>query len=224
MDKEIKTFSCNSKQIKVDSNLALRFLRVRKEPDENTKEIFKECMDEFLSVVNYKAAYRYFDIKTQDNKVYFDNDMVLESTKLVKCLDKCTGAFVFVATTTTAVDRLILKHSKLNRARSVIIDAIGSAAIESFCDVLCQKIQSDNNVCFRPRFSPGYGDLSILCQQDVLKCVDSARKIGVSLTDRYMMIPTKSVSAIVGVRPQGEFCTKASSCEICEDMNCPYRE
>lgn len=224
MDKEIKTFSLCGDEVKVDTDLALRFLRVRKEPDTSTKQVLSECMDEFLSVVSYKASYRYFDIKAEGNKVYFDNNMVLESTKLVKCLDKCTGAFVFVATTTSAVDRLILKHSKINVTKSVIIDAIGSAAIENFCDILCRKIQIDNNVAFRPRFSPGYGDLSILCQNDVLSCVDSTRKIGVTLNNRCMMLPTKSVSAIVGVRPENEKCSKSSSCENCEDINCPYRE
>jgi len=51
------------------------------------------------------------------------------------------------------------------------------------------------------RFSPGYGDLPLDYQRTLLSVLDTSRKIGVSLTDSLLMVPSKSVSAIVGVRP-----------------------
>lgn len=224
MDKEIKLLSLKSEQVNIDTSLALRFLRVRQEPDERTKEIFRSCLLEFLSVVSYKASYRYFDIKIDGDVVHFGDEMSLQSEKLVKNLSGCKGAFVFVASTNSFVDMLIRKHNSTNVTRALIIDAIGSSAIECFCNVLCEKIAQDNNIALRPRFSPGYGDLGLVTQRDVLKSCDSLRKIGVTLTERLMMIPRKSVSAIVGVRPENEKCTKASSCENCESTTCPYRE
>jgi len=224
MDKGIKIWSRKSEQVNIDTSLALRFLRVRKEPDERTKEIFVSCVKEFLSVVSYKASYRYFDIKIDGSTVHFDDEMSLDSEKLSKNLESCKGAFVFVASTNSFVDMLIRKHNATNVTRALIIDAIGSAAIECFVNDLCTKIAEENNVKLRPRFSPGYGDLGLITQKDVLRCCDSSRKIGVTLSERLMMIPRKSVSAIVGVRPQGEQCEVSSSCENCESLNCPYRE
>ncbi len=224
MDKQIRTFSLTNEQVNIDSELALRFLRVRREPDEAIVAMLNECFDQVDSCISYKASYRYFDIRIENNTVYFDDEMKLQSEKLVNCLRGCEGAFVFVATTNMALDRLINKYSKIQMAKSVVIDAIGSSAIECFCDILCEHVQNENGVCLRPRYSPGYGDLSILCQSDVLKVCDSARKIGVTLTDRHMMLPTKSVSAIVGIRPKNEVCDKSFSCERCECADCEYRK
>ncbi len=199
MDKEVKVFSLSADKVNIDTSLAMRYLRVRREPDENTKEMLKDCFKEFLDCVSYKASYRYFDIKIDGKKIYFDDEMVLESEHLARNLDGCKGAFVFVATTSSAVDRLLIKHSNLRVSRAVIVDAIGSAQIEAFCDILCDKLEREYSVTLKPRFSPGYGDLSILSQKQVLKACDSSRKIGVTLTDSHLMIPKKSVSAIVGV-------------------------
>ncbi len=224
MDKEIKIFSLSGDKVAVDTSLALRFLRVRKEVDEQTKDVFRSCLDEFIKAVSYKSSYRYFDIVINENKVSFGDEMVLESEKLAKNLTGCKGAFVFVATTTVALDRLIEKHLNLRVSRALIIDAIGSSAIECFCDILSQKICEEYKVLLRPRFSPGYGDLSVVSQDKVLNCCDACRKIGVTLTENHLMIPKKSVSAIVGVRPKNEVCDKSSSCENCEADDCPYRE
>jgi len=224
MDNQIRTFFLSGEQVEIDCMLALRFLRVRKQPDEQTKAMLYECINEVKNVINYKASYRCFDIKIEGNTVTFDDELQLESEKLCNCLKGCDKAFVFVATTDMAVDRLIAKYRQLQVAKSVVIDAVGSSAVECFCDILCQQLQSEHSVCFRPRYSPGYGDLSILCQPAVLKVCDSARKIGVTLTDRYMMLPTKSVSAIVGVRPSTEKCEHKTSCERCERTDCEYRK
>lgn len=224
MDKGVKTFCVSKDKVDIDTDLALRFLRVRREVDDESKEIFLSCVDEFENAVSYKACYRYFDIRIENDTVYFDDDIALESEKLSKNLRGCKGAFVFVATTSVGVDRLIAKHMNLRVSRAVVLDAIGSAAIESFCDLLCETLQREYGVCFRPRFSPGYGDLSIKCQGSVLGVCDASRKIGVTLTDKHLMIPRKTVSAIAGVRPKGETCDKATSCEKCDNLNCLYRE
>ena len=224
MDKQIRTFSLSKDQVDIDCELALRFLRVRRQPDEQMSAMLKECVREVQNVISYKASYRCFDIRIIDNTVYFDDQLQLESEKLCNCLRGCDKAFVFVATTDVALDRLIAKYRQLLVCKSVVIDAIGSSAIECFCDILCEQLQNEYKVSFRPRYSPGYGDLSILCQGDVLRVCDSTRKIGVTLTDRFMMIPQKSVSAIVGVRPHGEKCEHKTSCERCECRDCEYRK
>ena len=177
-----------------------------------------------MSAVCYKASYRFCNIKINDDEVTFNDSFTLKSEKLSKNLSGCEGAFIFTATTSVAVDRLIRKYMELQLSRAVIIDAIGSSAIEGFCDLLCEYLQDEYKVNFRPRFSPGYGDLNINTQPLVLGCCDASRKVGVTLTHNNLMIPSKSVSAISGVRPKGEVCEHHSRCENCEKENCLYRE
>lgn len=200
MDKEIKVYFKRGDEIEIDRNLAMRFLRVKSEPDKTFMDVFDECCDELKKEITYKSSYRYFDIKIENNKVFFDDEMVLESSALCKCLDGCVGAFVFVATATLAVDRLIFKYSKLQVAKSCIINALGSSAVECFCDDLCNHFEKDYNLNLRPRYSPGYGDLDLLCQKDVLNVCRATTLSGITLTKSNLMIPRKSVSAIVGVK------------------------
>lgn len=224
MDKAVKTFFADTENVNIDIGLALRFLRVRKQPDDEMSCMVNSCVKELENEVCYKACYRYFDIKIEDDIVYFDDCMQLKSEKLSRNLRGCKGAFVFVATTSLSVDRLIHKYKSTQVSKALVIDAIGSAAVEAFCDYLSKEIQKEYNVSFRPRFSPGYGDLDISSQKDVLSVCDCARQIGVTLNNNYMMIPTKTVSAIAGVRPAYEKCEKSSSCENCDAVMCPYRE
>ena len=224
MDKAVKTFFADKDKVNIDKGLALRFLRVRKQVDDDCMALINDALEEFENAVSYKASYRYFDINVEGNKVYFEDYMTLESEKLAKNLSGCRGAFVLVATTSISVDRIIAKYMNLQVSRAVILDATGSASIEAFCDLLCKTIQDENGVNFRPRFSPGYGDLNLSCQGLVLGACDASRKIGVTLASNNMMIPKKTVSAIAGVRPKDEVCEKASRCELCDNENCLYRE
>lgn len=224
MDKAVKTFSASCDKVNIDKELAFRFLRVRKAVDDETMAIIDSCFSEFEEAVSYKASYRYYDIKIDGNEVDFDGEFTLKSEKLSKNLRGCSGAFVFVATTSIGVDRLIAKHMNLQLSRAVILDAIGSAAVECFCDYLSKTIQDENGVSLRPRFSPGYGDLSLSCQGCVLGACDASRKIGVTLMSNHLMVPKKTVSAIAGVRPKDEVCKIASRCENCDNTNCLFRE
>jgi cobalamin-dependent methionine synthase I len=50
------------------------------------------------------------------------------------------------------------------------------------------------------RYSPGYGDLSLSFQPVLLNELNAAKLLGITLTDSYLMIPRKSISAIIGVK------------------------
>ena len=52
------------------------------------------------------------------------------------------------------------------------------------------------------RYSPGYGDFPLTAQRELLSLLDAPRKVGVSLTDTLLMVPSKSVSAIIGVKEE----------------------
>ena len=74
----------------------------------------------------------------------------------------------------------------------------------------------------RPRFSPGYGDFDIRYQKSIMRMLDCAKNIGLTMTDSYMMTPTKSVTAVIGASPVKERCPIAG-CEACARTDCAYR-
>ena len=74
----------------------------------------------------------------------------------------------------------------------------------------------------RPRFSPGYGDFSIEHQYYITRMIDSAKTIGLTITDSLMMTPTKSVTAVIGLSTSEENCHR-QGCEACSKKDCIYR-
>ena len=55
-----------------------------------------------------------------------------------------------------------------------------------------------------------------------LTIIDSARRAGIVLTETCLMIPSKSVSAIIGVGPEPAAPCPAG-CRACSKTECEYR-
>ena len=73
------------------------------------------------------------------------------------------------------------------------------------------------------RYSPGYGDLDISANRDILNVLDAHRKIGVTVTNTGIMIPRKSVVALIGITNEKIGKVKRT-CENCSNrFNCEYR-
>ena len=109
-------------------------------------------------------------------------------------------------------------------ALALVLDGCAGAAVERVCDGLC----ADLAAAFAPRrltdrFSPGYGDMPLSQQEALCRVLDVGRRIGVGLTAGGLMIPQKSVTALIGVSdgPVGE----RRSCESCGMReNCEIRK
>ncbi len=113
-------------------------------------------------------------------------------------LRDCDRAILMAATLGAGVDRLLMQTAVRSPADQFVADAVASALVEALCD----RVEED--LCgLRPhthRFSPGYVILPLEIQPEFLKLLDAHRQIGIALTDRLLMTPTKSVTAILGLR------------------------
>ena len=83
-------------------------------------------------------------------------------------------------------------------ADALIAQAIGTAAVEKVMDGLEEEIRGmlRTGESIRPRRSPGYGELPLELSREILMKLDATRRLGVSLTDSMLLVPTKSVTAI----------------------------
>lgn len=106
-----------------------------------------------------------------------------------------------------------------------LLDRIGSFAAESMAknaeDHLRRTLAADR-LSVSMRFSPGYCDWAVEEQSKLDKIIDFS-KIGVTLTESFMMVPKKSISAIVGVGPKKLFANIKSPCALCNMKVCDYR-
>lgn len=208
-----------AKEVAVDRREIRRYLGVPNGGEEETiAPLLEECLAQFLACVQYQACYDDYPLERTPKGWSFAN-LTLSSASLDQVLRGCRSVRVFVATIGVEADRLLQRYSLLSPAHAVVAQAVGTACVEAFCDTLCEDWGKEYPL--RPRFSPGYGDLPITLQRELFRLLDCPRQIGVSLTEHCMMVPSKSVSALVGIG-EGDGCA-VSGCTVCQKQDCEFR-
>lgn len=207
------------------SREAIRYLGYGKHAvDEKTMTQIQESFQELESVVTARFIYRIFALKRENGKLIIEENQI-ESKALQKNLKGCDEVVLFAATLGSGVDTLIRRYSITEMSKAVILQACAAAWLEEYCDecqeIIAEKVKKDG-FYLRPRFSPGYGDLSMEFQRPFTKLLNTAKEIGLTITDSMMMSPTKSVTALIGMSRQYEPCHRMG-CEACEKLDCEYR-
>ncbi|MBQ4086818.1 MAG: Vitamin B12 dependent methionine synthase activation subunit [Clostridia bacterium] len=193
-------------------------------PDETELGRIQKIADEVLLSVAPRACCRILPVAVTPGMVDF-GVFRAASGQLSKNLAGCKRVLLFSATVGAQVDRIIEKYSRVSPASAVIAQAVGTAAVESWCDLFVSSIGTSlqkEPAYLRPRFSPGYGDFALSHQREICQLLDTSRKIGVSLTDSLLMTPTKSVTAVAGISETDERCAQ-TGCEACnKQKECLY--
>ncbi|MBQ9757418.1 MAG: Vitamin B12 dependent methionine synthase activation subunit [Clostridia bacterium] len=200
---------------------ALRYAGCKK-TDENMTELLNSCKAEVWEKLSYKVCYRELRVKT-DGEVCDFGVFSAESHDLSKNLDGCQKVILFSATVGIELDRLIAKYGRLSPSKALMFQAIGAERVEALCDAFCEDIKREKNLGLKPRFSPGYGDLEFGVQKDIFAVLDPSKRIGVTLNDSFLLSPSKSVTAFVGLTDCGETVPQ-NKCSNCQKVDCMLRE
>lgn len=192
--------------------------------DERTLTLIQDSFQELDQVSDARFVYRIFEISKADENGLTIGNLEIKSRNLAKNLKNCQEAVLFGATLGARVDMLMKKYSVTDMSKTVVLQACAAAELEEYCDEMQKQIaiRLGEGLYLRPRFSPGYGDFSILHQSDVLQMLEAQKKIGLTLTEGYMLTPTKSVTAVIGISREKQPC-HIKGCEECEKVDCAYR-
>lgn len=155
-----------------------------------------------LDKLSYKVCFAEFPVIERDDTLDLGFALT-DSRDLKKCLDGCDSVILFAATVGIELDRLILRYSRLEPSMALCLQAIGSERAEALCDAFCDEMAaqySAQDKSLRPRFSAGYGDLPLSLQREIIATLNTSRNIGVSLNESLLMSPSKSVTAIIGIK------------------------
>ncbi|MCR4955218.1 MAG: Vitamin B12 dependent methionine synthase activation subunit [Lachnospiraceae bacterium] len=195
---------------------------------QSVEDCLSQCMNETKDIFQGTVCYVTVPIRVCGDEVDLQFAKV-KSKALAKNLSGCEKAVVFAATAGIQIDRLIVKYQKKSISKALFMQAIGAERVESLCDVFCDWLKEEGEKqknYLRPRFSPGYGDLPLEFQKDMVKVLDCTKKIGVSLNESLLMTPSKSVTAIVGMGklPCEENKLPGKGCDSCSKRDCDYRK
>lgn len=177
----------------------LRYMRTNsKTTDEKILALVDKVMDTIEQTAVPKTLYRIFDCTVTDDCLII-GDFRFESTRLAQNLKGCSRVVVFGATLGVAVDRVIKVSASTDIADAMALQAAAASKIEEVCDGLEEQIKAEHSVSLRQRYSPGYFDLDISNQKKVFSLLELTKRIGLMLTDTCEMVPTKSVTAFIGI-------------------------
>ena len=221
----------------VNREEALRYAG-NKGQEESVADLMDRCVLECESDLEYKVCYLRTDLEVDGDRIRFPFGEIV-SKHLSKNLRDCREAVLFGATIGIEIDRLIAKNTMLSPAKSVCLQGIGAERIETLCDGFNDWIREEEKkkgYTTRPRFSPGYGDFSLEDQKLFFHVLDCNRKIGLTLNESMLMSPSKSVTAIIGIKGKapveeagcyeetGDKEKKNEKCSNCEKKECVFRK
>jgi cobalamin-dependent methionine synthase I len=106
---------------------------------------------------------------------------------------------IMAVTLGAGVDRLIRTSQIKDMAEAVILDAGASILAEQCADILEETIRAENSCFVTGRYSPGYGDFPVEMQGRLIREIDGPRTIGLTTNESHILIPRKSITAIIGM-------------------------
>lgn len=167
----------------------------------NVDSLVEEVLENVLTCSTPKVCYNRFELAF-DTGIDF-GFMNIESKDLTVNLSGCHEAIVFAATIGLYTDRQIQRETILSPAKACVYQAVGAAVIEAVCDDFnewIKNVEDEKGNRLKPRYSPGYGDVSLEVQKDIFRELNCAKMAGITLSDSLHMIPEKSVTAIIGIK------------------------
>lgn len=211
-----------------DEKEILRYAGCRNnQEDDMTVKVMHECIQEVskAKACTFSVSYRLLPILSNCNNEVDFEAMKTTSSNLSYCVRDCDYAVFMAATIGQSLDRIIRKYASLDPVKALLLQAIGAERVEQMCDAFCADIPrlvpelfegstdadgykaipeyirgGGDRMKLTPRYSPGYGDFSLSVQPEFLRIVDASRKIGITVNDSLLMSPTKSVTAIIGIK------------------------
>ena len=201
----------------------LRYLGCPGTEDPATLALVEGCSARLLAAARPKWTYRIFGLAVQTDGVRLDCGLLLPGRDLAAHLRGCSRAALLAATLSAPVDALLRRAQAEDLAAAVALDCCATAAVEAVCDLAEAEIRARFPGCSFPfRFSPGYGDLPIELQDPILRLLDAPRRVGLCATDRHILTPRKSVTAVLGIS-DGEISPQKRGCASCTFRDCKFQ-
>ena len=199
----------------------LRYLGVReKEPDEALVRKAGACLAVLQKDIRPRYVQKTFPVSAKEDTltgrptVTIGHDWTIVSRDLYRNLSGSSFVVLLACTLGEEADRIIRRSQVVSMADTAFYQAACTALIEAYTDSVNEKITKEAKAQgyeTGARYSPGYGDCVLETQRDFFDRLQVTKKIGVTLTDGMLMVPEKSVTAFIGLRPRAGAETRAKA-------------
>ncbi|MFA5119403.1 MAG: methionine synthase [Candidatus Omnitrophota bacterium] len=162
-------------------------------------------IEEAASFIAVQGAARRVSVQLEDDGlVRLADGTIFQSRQLSLFLNGCGEILLMGATAGKEIIQMIEQESKAdNLTRGVVFDAVASEMVDSalgwIMDYFNRQLRRESLSLTKNRFSAGYGDFLLQNQKKMFSLLD-LKRLGITLTKAYVLIPEKSVTAIAGIR------------------------
>ena len=178
--------------------------------------------------------YRIFPVRVESNGINLEGcTLALKGNDIYNHLHEARYCAVMAATCGLTNERELIKMRALGGVDALIFDAAGSALVEAAgnaCNAAIVAHAHEAGLFTNYRYGPGYGDLGLDIQGELLRVLGADNKLGMRVTGSHMLVPTKSITAFVGLfdevqesRPTCKNCSLRASCTLREKGQRCYR-
>ena len=222
-------------KLKIDEEEVLRYQGYRRNKAGKTNEIIleitREEIEQSYHLFESQGIYSKVMIKniSSEGRINLENGLQLEINNSMLNLLRGTSYLAFGLSTigNHLEEKVAELFAKNEYPKAMALDAVGTVASKFLSNyiqsLICQEAKEQNFQTTK-YFSPGSGDWDIN-QQKIIFQIIPADKIGVKLTESYMMVPKKSLSWVIGIGKEIIITSKGDdSCKTCLAENCPFRK
>ena len=205
---------------------ALRYLGTGRQAPPELRREAEDTARRLTARLRPRYTYRVFSLERRDGALCLpEADLILPGKDAETMLADCGRVALLGCTLGAEFESMLRTEQARDMAKAVLLDACGSAWVESGCDEAEREIAARfPGQYLTDRFSPGYGDLPLSIQPAICGALDLGRRLGVHVSERFLMNPTKSVTALIGIsdRPQMArirgcaYCTMRETCMLCK--------
>lgn len=222
----------NAPILKIDAKEARRYAGLMRAKDFDEALIEDACQDARLLAAP-RGVWEIYDYDDSTQTVAADPPFVIQGEKIGAHLKGCERVVILAATVGEEIeDTVTRRFEEGHYAESVLLDAAATAAVEQLADGMEKAIERavttyGQGYKMRWRFSPGYGDWPIEQQPELMR-LSGAASIGMSLSSALMLVPRKSITAIIGLYKEEKSAPppphSPNGCAACTKLDCPSRK
>ena len=188
--------------VPIDRQEAFRYMGCFGEPDPNLAALADQCERELIQKTHPGVIYRVLPLQRQNSRL-LAGALELPGEDIRRLLQDCSRVLLMAATLSGQADQLIHRAGISDMTKALAMDAMASAALEQICNrAEVQFREQMPGIYFTWRYSPGYGDLPLELQPQILQLLDAQKRLGLTVTPEHILIPRKSVTALIGLSAQ----------------------
>lgn len=168
---------------------------------DNIAHLLKQAVEIGTKLITPKYSCCEYNIKQKiETKIILENNFSLNYPRFFRFFKNCSTLSIITLTIGNNISNEINNLQKEDSiSKAFFLDAFASEACEAFATYVDNYLKN-KKVTHKgtPRFSPGFSDLPLSIQPDILK-LSKAETIDVSCKDNsFFLLPEKSITALIG--------------------------